>query len=144
MRVLLVEDEKFFSDFISALFPLDDTILYVVDTLAKAKAYLADNCVDLILLDLGLPDSRGLATLKALDGVRIPKVVITGSYVAKEAAQMGALDYIMKGGSMDDVIERIRFNICRAGKTKRNRFDLETFEQIKVYLCPVKREMMVA
>ncbi len=58
--------------------------------------------IDVVLLDLSLPDSEGLETLLQLlepDG-GIPIVVLTGTdnvRVATEAMQLGAYDYLVKG-----------------------------------------------
>ena len=58
--------------------------------------------IDLVLLDLGLPDSRGLETfVKAYaHAPQIPFVVLTGlndETVALSAVRQGAQDYLVKG-----------------------------------------------
>jgi signal transduction histidine kinase len=73
-------------------------------TLAAATALLQDAHVapfDLILLDLGLPDSQGLNTLKQFRQatIDIPVVVLTGlddQALALEAVSAGAQDYLVK------------------------------------------------
>lgn len=127
--ILLVEDNALFSNMLtSALADLD---IRVVSTLAAAKRFLADHCVKLILLDLGLPDSFGLDTLRALEPYQVPKVVITGgSGQACEAARLGASDYIEKGGEFVDIVDRISFNVSKL-TMKRVRFDDGRFEMLK-------------
>jgi len=73
-----------------------------VTRLAAALTRLADGGTDLVLLDLGLPDSQGLATLHALRNVAadVPIIVLTGNddeELAVAAAREGAQDYLVKG-----------------------------------------------
>lgn len=77
-------------------------VIRETETLAGAFAQLKSAPADLVLLDLGLPDSWGLDTLSALRAVapRIPIVVFTGSddeEQALRAIKAGAQDYLVKG-----------------------------------------------
>ena len=70
--------------------------------LAHAVKRLEAGGIDILLLDLNLPDSRGLATLstlRAADG-NVPIVIVTGSHdqaAVSEALANGAQDYLVKG-----------------------------------------------
>jgi PAS domain S-box-containing protein len=71
-----------------------------VSTLAEALASLLRSHTDLIILDLNLPDCRGLQTLKhVLAQTAQPIVVLTGNdeTVGMQAMREGAQDYIPKG-----------------------------------------------
>jgi C4-dicarboxylate-specific signal transduction histidine kinase len=62
---------------------------------------LADGGIDVLLLDLGLPDSQGLATLAAVhaSAPHMPVVVLSGAVdeqFAVEAVQASAQDYLVK------------------------------------------------
>jgi DNA-binding response OmpR family regulator len=126
MTILFVEDQSSFSDLVART--IHHVHFEVVQTLAAAKEYLATNRPDMVLLDLGLPDSTGLDTLRALGDCTVPKVVITGHRLAEEIAAMGVLDYIHKG-DFAEVAARIRFNIAKV--SKKARFSPGTFEAIK-------------
>ena len=70
--------------------------------MGEAETYLAAHTVDMILLDLGLPDCAGLEAIgraqRAAPGV--PLVVLTGlddDEVATQALQQGAQDFLIKG-----------------------------------------------
>lgn len=141
MTILLIEDNKLFSGLIEE--SLDEVDVYVVETLAAAKKWLALFRADLILVDLGLPDSSGLNTLKELMFTRIPKMVISASHECPlEAAQLGAVDYLHKADSKS-MITRIRFHIKRLAR--KPRFEPAIFEEIKGYLaCPSERELVGA
>jgi DNA-binding response OmpR family regulator len=79
-----------------------NTELKHVEYMRDAEKYLAEHTVDVILLDLGLPDTQGLAAVRralaAAPGV--PLVVLTGMddpSLAAQALQLGAHDYLIKG-----------------------------------------------
>ncbi|MBV9634245.1 MAG: response regulator transcription factor, partial [Methylobacteriaceae bacterium] len=68
---------------------------------------------DLILLDLGLPDIRGVELLRMIRGraESIPIVVLSsrGDEVGKvEALDLGADDYVTKPFGMDELLARMR------------------------------------
>ncbi|HLA33847.1 MAG TPA: PAS domain-containing protein [Rhodocyclaceae bacterium] len=75
---------------------------------------------DIILLDLLLPDSSGLATVQTLHAALpdIPIIVLTGQdddRLADAALQIGAQDYLIKGQFEHDALGRaIRHAIVRA------------------------------
>jgi diguanylate cyclase (GGDEF)-like protein/PAS domain S-box-containing protein len=90
------------------------------DRLSQALAILADNAVDVILLDLSLPDSFGLDTLARLRAAvpLIPVVVLTGTKdegLALDALRQGAQDYMVKGSGDGELVRRsIRYAIERS------------------------------
>ena len=93
--------------------------LEVVDRLSAGLERLAKGGIDLVLLDLGLPDCRGLDTLtRARAAVpEVPIVVLTGlgdEAVAVQAVQRGAQDYLVKGQIESRLLTRaIRYAIER-------------------------------
>lgn len=113
VTVLLVEDDVRQSDAVKALFEesAPDTAVVVAATLKDALAHDRAG-VDGVLLDLGLPDSSGLDTLKAV--VRhfapVPVVVLTGiaeSELGEEAIALGAEDYLEKAIIPPAAIRRV-------------------------------------
>ena len=69
-------------------------------SLAAGLDCLADQKYDIILLDLGLPDSQGLDTLRNLGTTETPIVVLTGlddEATAFATVHEGAQDYLIKG-----------------------------------------------
>jgi diguanylate cyclase (GGDEF)-like protein/PAS domain S-box-containing protein len=70
--------------------------------MSEAEKYLGEHAVDIVLLDLGLPDTEGLATVRRAHAAapRVPLVVLTGlddESLAVQALQEGAQDYLVKG-----------------------------------------------
>jgi diguanylate cyclase (GGDEF)-like protein/PAS domain S-box-containing protein len=73
-----------------------------VERLEHAEKHLSENKVDIILLDLGLPDAEGLAAVRRAHAFapHIPLVVLTGmddEALAGQSLQEGAQDYLIKG-----------------------------------------------
>lgn len=103
--VLLIEDNPGDSRLLREMFNEQGTYLTeltLVECMLEAEKYLAKSVVDVILLDLGLPDAQGLGAIRRAHAAapRIPLVVITGrddESLALEALQEGAQDYLVKG-----------------------------------------------
>jgi diguanylate cyclase (GGDEF)-like protein len=79
-----------------------DTELTHVECMGDAERYLATRMVDVILLDLGLPDAQGIDTVRRARAAApsVPLVVMTGSddeALAAQILQEGAQDYLVKG-----------------------------------------------
>jgi len=75
--------------------------LECVNRLAAGINRLSEGAVDVVLLDLGLPDSQGLATFTELHACKpgVPVVIWSGAsdeQLAIQAVQAGAQDYLVK------------------------------------------------
>jgi signal transduction histidine kinase len=82
-----------------------------IQNLNLAIQYLSHAHCDVVLLDLSLPDSQGLDTVKRLQAntPNIPVIVLTGMYDRKLALQAvagGAQDYLVKGQISAPLLER--------------------------------------
>ena len=81
---------------------LEDTYrLHTASSVKSAHQTLSNQPVQIILLDLTLPDSDGLQTIRTMHATypRVPIVVLTGlndKQVAADAAAAGAHDYLVK------------------------------------------------
>jgi diguanylate cyclase (GGDEF)-like protein/PAS domain S-box-containing protein len=103
--VLLVEDNPGDARLLREMFNeqgAHDVVLIQVDSLRAAEERLLHPLVDMILLDLGLPDAQGLDVLRRVRRAapRVPLVVLTGlddESMAAQALQEGAQDYLIKG-----------------------------------------------
>lgn len=81
-------------------------------SLAEGLSIHADKAIDIILLDLGLPDSQHLDTLIKLRSqvLGVPIVILTGNddeEIALRAVQQGAQDYLVKQKINADVLSRV-------------------------------------
>ena len=97
------------------------TELTHVQCMADAEAHLAFQRVDIIVLDLGLPDAQGLAAVRRAHAAapRVPLVVVTGlddESMAAQALQEGAQDYLIKGEiESRGFLRSLRYAIERKG-----------------------------
>jgi signal transduction histidine kinase len=114
MQILLIEDNETTAEVIRQKLASARGEIYSLehaDDLATGLSRIAEGEFDLILLDLFLPDSRGLDTVKKTLAVtlKIPVVVLTGSdddETALSAIQLGAQDYLVKGRFDTDLLAR--------------------------------------
>jgi signal transduction histidine kinase/DNA-binding response OmpR family regulator len=105
LEILLVEDNPGDAYLLRHLLPDTESVRYefnCVTRVSEAIACLKEKETDLVLLDLGLPDSDGIGTVTALRGASsdIPIVVLTGTDDEKigiAAVQAGAQDFLVKG-----------------------------------------------
>jgi diguanylate cyclase (GGDEF)-like protein len=85
--------------------------LECVDRLKTALKRLAKHGIDVILMDLGLPDSQGIDTLRSVynKAPKVPMVVLTNlgdEKISVQAIQEGAQDYLIKGQVNSDLLKR--------------------------------------
>jgi PAS domain S-box-containing protein len=119
MRVLLVEDNPGDAELIGiSLERAGEFEMEVRGRLSDALERLSQNGIDLVLLDLGLPDSEGLETfLRVNEQVpHLPIVVLTGSEddtLALQAVREGAQDYLVKGVSSSMLLKSLRYALER-------------------------------
>ena len=100
-RILIVDDDPDFAAVFGRLLTTAGYGIEVAGTAAAARARVVLGGIDVVCLDLGLPDSDGLVTLQALRTLdpRLPIVILTGdSAVGTVVAAMheGAYDYLVK------------------------------------------------
>ena len=84
--------------------------LDVAGTLAEARASLARGAYDLLIVDLHVPDSKGLATLDAMQDSNALVIVLTSDNDAdlREAAlARGAYDFMHKSRLDRESFERL-------------------------------------
>jgi PAS domain S-box-containing protein/putative nucleotidyltransferase with HDIG domain len=121
-KILLVEDNPGDVRLIEEMIKTAGANLYelvVVGTLDGALGRLRQEAFDAIFLDLSLPDSSGLATMKSVQGnaPHVALVVITGlsdEAVALEALKIGAEDFLVKGQFDGPILVRsLKYAITR-------------------------------
>jgi two-component system, cell cycle response regulator len=105
LRVLLVEDDAadacLVTRWLDDSLPVPFSIIQAV-RLRDARAEVERTVFDVLLLDMGLPDSQGLDTVRqALTfGAKMPIVVLTNNTdetIGLQALAAGAQDYVVKG-----------------------------------------------
>ena len=130
VSILLIEDNPGDRRLIHEMLAEAGNVAFDVqyaDRLQAAMEYLGQNGVEVILLDLGLPDSQGLETLRKVyaQASEMPIVVLTGlndEMVGVQAINEGAQDYLIKGQVDTQLLRRtIRYAIERKQAEERER-----------------------
>ena len=139
LRILLIEDSA--EDAQLVLEMLDDRgydyVLKRTDRLSSGLRLLEEEFFDVVLLDLGLPDSAGFDALTKIrnQAPPLPIIILTGlsdEALAVKAISLGAQDYLVKGNFAADALYRsISHSIERQRlETERERLILELQEAL--------------
>jgi diguanylate cyclase (GGDEF)-like protein len=122
LRLLIVEDDLRSAYSLRELLSGSDNphfvIHHVTTAVGACEAVLAGG-VDVVILDLGLPDATDLEALRRLEQCvnEIPVIVLTGrgdETLAADALHHGAEDYLLKGAiDHDSLLRSIRYAVER-------------------------------
>ncbi len=122
IEILLVEDDHGYAKLVTEMTKSVKGATIVVShapLIMEAISVLAEKKIDLVLLDLTLPDSEGIDTFLRLKGVvpEIPIVVLTGREdegLAYSCVKQGAQDYLFKAEMRPPLLIRsLRYAIER-------------------------------
>ena len=150
IKVLLIEDSLFATQHTqrmlakakSAQFSAE---LKCADQLSVGLEHLAEGGVDIVLLDLTLPDSAELDTFTKVhtQAPNLPIVVMSGiedETLAIEAVQKGAQDYLVKGQVDSNLLKR---SILYAIERKRAEEELrKTQDKLKAFNVQLEETVM--
>lgn len=126
LRILLVEDDRKLRATIRDALRLEGYILVTAASLSEAvaiahQARASGNLLDLILLDLGLPDGDGETLLRQLRKQNnTPVIVISAREQELQKIQLldaGADDYLVKPFGIGELLARIRVALRHKGRT---------------------------
>jgi two-component system sensor histidine kinase/response regulator len=116
INILLIEDSKFSTQLTKKMLDEEqstgfNTNLKCAESLKAGLEYLTGDKIDIILLDLTLPDSQELDTFKKVKArvPDIPIVVMSGledERIAMDAVKKGAQDYLVKGRFDGNLLKR--------------------------------------
>lgn len=130
VSTLLVEDNpgdrRLIREMLAEVSSITFDVQYA-DRLQAAIEHLGQNKVEVILLDLGLPDSQGLETLRKIyaQAPELPIVVLTGlndEMIGVQAVNEGAQDYLIKGQVDTHLLRRtMRYAIERKQAEQREK-----------------------
>ena len=111
-KILVVEDEKSISHFISTVLNNNGYEAMQARSGAEAMSMISSHCPDLIILDLGLPDMDGLEILRQLrEWSSLPVVVVSARSHERDkvdALDLGADDYLTKPCGPNEPLARVR------------------------------------
>jgi len=134
MRVLLIEDEPYLGQAVQEQVAADGHAVDWVKRLDEADAALRAVDYGLVLLDLHLPDGRGLDLLKTLRraGDRRPVIILTARDQISdriEGLNAGADDYLVKPFDLNELSARV---MAVARRYAGNPNPLITLENLKI------------
>jgi DNA-binding NtrC family response regulator len=141
IRLLILDDEKQFTEELSGFFQGSDYESYEANTFEEGKKILSSNNIDLLILDVRLPGVNGLDILKEVK-VQYPsmEVIIISAHgdmdTVIKAMRYGAFDYLRKPFRYIDIqiaIERTQKYLLMNRKLKqmeeRNSLISKTLEE---------------
>ena len=147
IRVLQVEDDAVDARQLRERLLSDPSMRFEVETLDRLESAverLRSPGIDVVLLDLSLPDSLGPETITRLHDHApvIPIVVVSAMHdqnVLKDAVKLGAEDYLVKGTFSTEILHRtIRYAIDR----RHLRNDLARARDVALESARVRSEFL--
>ena len=112
IRVLIVEDERPLRRALAMNLTARGYDVSEADTGTAALSAAAGAELDVILLDLGLPDLSGMDVIRAVRAYASTPIIVlsarTGSSDKVAALDLGADDYVTKPFSIDELLARLR------------------------------------
>ncbi|MBU5361437.1 response regulator transcription factor [Enterococcus raffinosus] len=110
--ILLIEDDPNITDFMEVVLDQERYQLTIASTGMEALTAFQTTSIDLVLLDLGLPDIDGIDLLKILrKRIHLPIIIISARSNEEEkvkALDLGADDYVTKPFGTNELLARIR------------------------------------
>ncbi|HEV3105899.1 MAG TPA: two-component system response regulator KdpE [Trinickia sp.] len=125
VNVVLIEDEKQIRRFVRTSLEGEGIVVHDAETGKQGLVEAATRKPDLIIVDLGLPDTDGLDVIRELRGwTDLPVIVLSArTHEAEKVAALdaGADDYLTKPFGVSELLARIRAHLRRrnqAGATE--------------------------
>ena len=120
MGILLVEDNLIIAKGLEYSFKQENYNLIVATSLKQAAEVIEDNKIELIILDIALPDGNGLDFYEnKIKTLNIPTVFLTAQddeEIVVKGLNLGADDYITKPFSTKELFARINKILLRNKK----------------------------
>ena len=130
-RILIVDDEPAISDNIQFALESEGLETVRVATGLAATPILDEDTIDLIILDIGLPDINGLDLLKDIRRTRATPIILLTARTAEIdrvlGLEIGADDYIAKPFSPRELAARVKAVLRRCQRTTASKSTVEAF-----------------
>jgi two-component system alkaline phosphatase synthesis response regulator PhoP len=139
MKILVIEDDKKISDLVKLYLEKEGYEIIVAYNANDGIKNFYENDINLIVLDLMLPDFSGIKVLQEIKKERdIPIIIITAKGEEDDKIlgfKKGADDYITKPFSFKELVLRVKAVLKRYGESEFIKFkDLEIYpEKLKIF-----------
>lgn len=113
-NILLVEDDEATIEAIELCFQIycPEAVIVPAQSGRKAMKILENQNIDLVLVDLGLPDVEGIELIKRIRKLSdVPVIIVSARYnpdILSEAYYLGVHEYIDKPFNNKHLINRVR------------------------------------
>jgi two-component system KDP operon response regulator KdpE len=139
VNVVLIEDEKQIRRFVKAALEAEGVSVHEADTGQRGLIEAATRKPDLVIVDLGLPDTDGLDVIRELRSwTDLPVIVLSARSQESEkvaALDAGADDYLSKPFGVSELMARIRAHLRRRNQAAASETPSVRFGQIEVDLA---------
>lgn len=113
--VLMVEDDEFQQKLLARLLAGQPIELVFASTGAQAQTQMWQYKPDLVLMDVGLPDTNGVEATRWIKSIaqfaHVPIVMVTGHSernIVVESLKAGAVDFLVKPFDRNTLVEKLR------------------------------------
>ncbi len=128
-KILIIEDDNFLRDGLFEMLSKEGYSVFSAESCTKAENLLKSEKINLIILDVMLPDGDGFSLCKKIreTDTDIPIIFLTAcddEYQVVRGLDCGADDYVTKPFKLLELLSRIRAILRRSKKTVYSTADL--------------------
>ncbi len=136
IKCLIVDDEVLAQNVIEKYISTIPTLKLAgkCDNAIEAISFLHNNPVELLFLDLNMPELSGLDMLKTLS--KPPKVILTTAYseYALESYEYGVVDYLLKPIKLERFIRAVNKVVDQLGKLDVSKESQDTLKNPTIFI----------
>lgn len=118
IRLLIVDDEKDFTDSLAERLTLRDFEVSKAYSGEEAVGLIGEYNYDVVILDVAMPGMDGVQTLREIKRVKpLTEVIMLTGHATVETAiegmKLGAYDYLLKPTEVDDLVQKVQAAYAR-------------------------------